>query len=57
MRSTRRVDDDPSMTRSHRNHRTGDVSFFVLLNLAHAAVAFSTLRLWAELCARWNRAH
>jgi hypothetical protein len=35
----------------------GDVLFFMLLNLAHAAVAvaFPTLRLWAEYGARRKR--
>ena len=41
------------MTRSHHHtRRMGDVPFFMLLNLAHAAVAFPTLRLWAEY---WSR--
>ena len=30
----------------------GDVPFFIMLNLAHAAVAIPTLRLWAEY---WSR--
>ena len=30
----------------------GDVRFFILFNLAHAAIAFPTLRLWAEYSAR-----
>ena len=40
------------MTRSQRTHRMGDARFFMLFNLAHAAVAIPTLRLWAEYCAR-----
>jgi len=43
------------MARPHRNRRMGDIPFFVLLNLAHAAVAFPTLRLWAEWCSRRKR--
>jgi hypothetical protein len=33
----------------------GDVPFFMLLSLAHAAVALPTLRLWAEYWARRKR--
>ena len=44
--------DDVLMTRSQRTHRMGDVRFFILFNLAHAAIAFPTLRLWAEYTAR-----
>jgi hypothetical protein len=48
--------DDVLMTRSQRTHRMGDARFFMLFNLAHAAIAFPTLRLWAEYCARRKHA-
>jgi hypothetical protein len=44
--------DDVLMTRSHRTHRMGDVGFSILFTVAHAAIAFTTLRLWAEYSAR-----
>ena len=40
------------MTKSHRTHRMGDVRFSILFTVAHAAIAFPTLRLWAEYSAR-----
>ena len=48
--------DDVVMTRSHPTHRVGDVEFAVLFTAAHAAIAFPTLRLWAEYCARRKHA-
>lgn len=44
--------EDVLMTRSHRTHRMGDVRFSILFTVAHAAIAFPTLRLWAEYSAR-----
>ena len=43
--------EDVLMTRSHRTHRMGDVRFSILFTVAHAAIAFPTLRLWAEYSA------
>jgi hypothetical protein len=47
--------DDGAMTTSHRTSQLGDAPFFVLLTLAHAAVAFPTLGLWAAWCERHKR--
>ena len=44
--------DDVLMTRSHRTHRMGDVGFSILFTVAHAAIAFPALRLWAEYSAQ-----
>jgi hypothetical protein len=34
----------------------GNLSFFVAVNVLHAAVAIPTLQLWAEWCGRRKRA-
>jgi hypothetical protein len=34
----------------------GNLSFFVVVNVVHAAVAIPALQLWAEWCERRNRA-
>jgi len=43
------------MSKPDRTPPLGDARFFALLNLAHAAVAFPALRLWAEYWARRKR--
>ena len=43
------------MKTSHRIHHMGNASFVLLFTVGHAAVAFPTLRLWAEWCARRKR--
>lgn len=43
------------MTRSHRTHTVGDTGFFLMLTVAHAAVAIPALRLWAAVCERSRR--
>ena len=43
------------MTTAHRTHPPGSLKFLSVFTLAHAAVAFPTLRLWAEYCARRKR--
>jgi hypothetical protein len=50
------VDDDGGMTRSRRNRHMGNLSFFIVVNVVHAAVAIPALQLWAEWCERRNRA-
>ena len=37
---------------AHRTHPLGSLTYLTVFTLAHAAVAFPTLRLWAEWCAR-----
>jgi hypothetical protein len=46
-----------TMTRSRTSHRMNDVPFFLMFTLGHAAVAFPTLRLWAEFWARRKHPH
>ena len=43
------------MRRSHSTQPIGDLPLFFLFTLAHAAVAFPTLRLWAGWCERHKR--
>jgi hypothetical protein len=40
------------MTRSRASHRMGNIPFFLIFTVGHAAVAFPALRLWAEF---WDR--
>jgi hypothetical protein len=34
----------------------GNLSFFIVVNVLHAAVAIPALQLWAEWCRRQNHA-
>jgi hypothetical protein len=43
------------MTTAHRTHPIGDLTFLGVFTLAHAAIAFPALRLWAEYCSRRKR--
>jgi hypothetical protein len=43
------------MSGSPRTDRMGDMAFFALFTLAHAAIAFPTLGLWAQWCERRKR--
>ena len=49
-------DHDGGMTRSRRNHHMGNLSFFIVVNVLHAAIAIPALQLWAEWCRRQNHA-
>ena len=47
--------EDDHMRRSHTTQPIGDLPLFLLFTLAHAAVAFPTLRMWAGWCERQKR--